>query len=120
MSLTDLAIPQLPSRSLERTLAFYHRLGFEGEIVAPTYAIVERGSLELHFFLHPTLIPAESAFGCYFRVQDVEAIFKAFSAAELPNSGIPRITPLVDQPWGMREFALIDEEGSLIRIGQER
>jgi catechol 2,3-dioxygenase-like lactoylglutathione lyase family enzyme len=120
VSVTDLAIPQLPSRSLERTLAFYRRLGFEGEIVAPTYAIAERGSLELHFFLHPTLIPAESSFGCYLRVQDVAALFEAFSAAGLPDSGIPRITPLVDQPWGMREFALIDEEGSLLRIGQER
>ena len=118
--MTDLAIPQLPSRSLERTLAFYQRLGFEGEIVAPTYAIVSRGSLELHFFLHPTLIPAESSFGCYFRVQDVEAIFEAFSALGLPDSGMPRITPLRDQPWGLREFALIDEEDSLIRIGQKR
>jgi catechol 2,3-dioxygenase-like lactoylglutathione lyase family enzyme len=122
LPMTDLAIPLLPSRSLERTLAFYHRLGFEGEIVSPAndYAILHRGSLEVHFFLHPTLIPTESAFGCYFRVQDAEAIFEAFSAVGLPHTGIPRITPIEDKPWGMREFALLDEDGSLLRIGQER
>ena len=121
MQAVDIAIPQLPSRSLERTLAFYRRLGFEGEIAAPTqdYAIVDRGSLELHFFLHDSLVPEESAFGCYVRVQDVETIFQAFAAVGLPSSGIPRITGLEYRPWGMREFAIIDEDGSLIRIGQE-
>ena len=121
MQAVDIAIPQLPSRSLERTLAFYRRRGFEGEIAAPTqdYAIVDRGSLELHFFLHDSLVPEESAFGCYVRVQDVETIFQAFAAVGLPSSGIPRITGLEYRPWGMREFAIIDEDGSLIRIGQE-
>lgn len=117
----DIAIPQLPSRSMARTLEFYRRLGFEGEIVSPggDYAIVERGALEVHFFLHEALRPQESAFGCYFRVQDVDALYEAFSAAQLPAHGIPRITPVENKPWGMREFAVIDEDGSLIRIGQE-
>ena len=33
--------------------------------------------------------------------------------------GIPRITALEDQPWGMREFALVDPDGNLLRVGQE-
>jgi len=38
MKPTDLAIPILPSRSLPSTLAFYGRLGFEGEILGKGYA----------------------------------------------------------------------------------
>ncbi|EJH4818460.1 GNAT family N-acetyltransferase, partial [Pseudomonas aeruginosa] len=28
-------------------------------------------------------------------------------------------TALEDQPWGMREFALVDPDGNLLRVGQE-
>jgi uncharacterized glyoxalase superfamily protein PhnB len=120
MTTRDIAIPQLPSRSIRKTLAFYERLGFVGQAVpGHAYAIVERGELELHFFLHETLRPENSAFSCYLRVQDVEAIHQAFSAARLPAQGIPRMEPLENKPWGMREFAVIDEDGTLIRVGQE-
>lgn len=26
---------------------------------------------------------------------------------------------LTDKPWGMREFAVVDDDGNLLRIGQE-
>jgi hypothetical protein len=70
MTARDLAIPILPSRSLPGTLAFYARLGFDGSVVGEgdAYAILTRGDLELHFFLHPGLEPAESWAGCYLRV----------------------------------------------------
>jgi catechol 2,3-dioxygenase-like lactoylglutathione lyase family enzyme len=118
MSHADIAIPQLPSRSLEKTCAFYRRLGFDAEIIGADYAILERGPLEVHFFLHRQLEPAASAFGCYLRVGDVAAMFEAFAAAGLPTRGIPRMDRLEDKPWGMKEFAVIDEDGNLLRIGQ--
>lgn len=120
MQTQDMAIPLLPSRSLSRTLAFYQRLGFQGKILGEgdAYAILERGSVELHFFLHDTLIPAESAFGCYIRVLDVEPMHRAMAAAHLPQRGIPRMDALAIKPWGMKEFAVVDEDGSLLRIGQ--
>jgi hypothetical protein len=68
--------------------------------------------------LHKQLLPAESSFGAHFRVNDVNTLFTEFSALTLPSSGIPRMTKLENKPWGMREFAIIDENGSLIRIGQ--
>ena len=121
MPAQDLAIPQLPSRAIDKTIAFYRRFGFDGEVASPNndYAILDRGSVELHFFLHETLIPAESSFSCYIRVGDVEAVYRAFGAAKLPSRGIPRMEPLENKPWGMREFAVVDEDGTLIRIGQE-
>lgn len=116
----DRAIPTLPAISMEDTLAFYRRLGFVCEVASANgdYAIAERGSLEVHFFLHEQLLPAESSFGAYIRVNDVDGLFAEFSALTLPSSGIPRITKLENKPWGMREFAIIDENGSLIRIGE--
>ncbi len=121
MKQTDLAIPILPGRSLPDTLAFYARLGFEGEILGEgdAYAILTRGDLELHFFLHAGLVPAESWAGCYLRVADVDSLHTAFLAAGLPKRGIPRMEAVEDKPWGMREFALVDEDGNLLRVGQE-
>jgi catechol 2,3-dioxygenase-like lactoylglutathione lyase family enzyme len=115
----DMAIPILPSRSLSDTLTFYRRLGFAGEIhTHGDYAILTRETVELHFFTHHDLIPAESSAGCYIRVSDVDSIYRAFASAELPRRGIPRQDALENKPWRMREFAVVDPDGNLIRIGQ--
>ena len=116
----DLAIPILPSRSILDTVAFYTCLGFEGGPHAydSGYAILCRGAVELHFFSHPELNEAESFAGAYLRVQDVEEIYQHCLSARLPEKGIPRMTALEDKPWGLREFALVDIDGSLLRIGQ--
>lgn len=116
----DQTIPLLPSRSIPATLAFYRRLGFEGDAHphSPDYAILSRGTLELHFFTHTALVPQASHAGCYLRMRDVQAIARDVAAAGLPAQGIPRAEPLQDKPWGMREFALVDPDGNLLRIGQ--
>lgn len=116
----DLAIPILPSQSVSDTLTFYQQLGFDGTLCGEgdSYAILTRGTVELHFFTHRELCPAESFAGCYIRVFDVESIYRAFGLANLPSRGIPRIDPLENKPWGMREFAIVDPDGNLIRIGQ--
>lgn len=115
----DIAIPVLPSRSLNDTLTFFQTLGFDGKIHNHgDYAILTRGTAELHFFTDRELRPAESSAGCYIRVSDVESIYQAFSSAKLPSKGIPRQDALEDKPWGMREFAIVDPDGNLIRIGQ--
>jgi catechol 2,3-dioxygenase-like lactoylglutathione lyase family enzyme len=119
MTTQDMSIPVLPSRSLTRTIAFYQRLGFEGELLAAgTYAILTRGALELHFFPHPDLVPAECYAGAYLRVAAVDPLHVALLSAGLPTLGIPRMEPVEDKPWGMREFALIDEDGNLVKFGQ--
>ena len=119
MKQNDIAIPILPSRSLSDTLAFFRRLGFDGEIHGfGDYAILTWGTVELHFFTHRELIPAESSAMCYIRVSDVENIYRTFALAELPRKGIPRMDALEDKPWGMREFAIVDPDGNLLRIGQ--
>jgi catechol 2,3-dioxygenase-like lactoylglutathione lyase family enzyme len=119
MQTHDMAIPTLPSRDVNKTVTFYRRLGFEGGVHSHgDYAILTRGTLELHFFTHSDLVPEESSAGCYLRVLDVDAIYSAFAAAELPRQGIPRMDALQDKPWGLREFAVVDADGNLVRIGQ--
>ncbi len=116
----DLAIPILPSRSIAATLDFYRTLGFVGEAhdADAGYAILRRGTLELHFFQHPTLVPAQSDAGCYLRVRDVHAIHADALRLGLPDVGIPRLDSLSAKPWGLLEFAIIDPDGNLLRIGQ--
>jgi len=116
----DLAIPTLPCRSMSATVEFYKRLGFEGGAheFNSEYAILRRGAVELHFFTHKELVPAESSAGCYIRVLDVESIYRSISSSQLPRTGIPRMDTLEDKPWGLREFSVVDPDGNLLRIGQ--
>jgi catechol 2,3-dioxygenase-like lactoylglutathione lyase family enzyme len=120
MQQSDLAIPILPSRSIAATVAFYRQLGFEGGAheFDSGYAVLRRGDVEIHFFAHKDLVPEESSAGCYIRVKDVDSFFDAFAAISLPKRGIPRMDALEDKPWGLREFAIVDPDGSLLRIGQ--
>jgi hypothetical protein len=119
MRRNDIAIPILPSRSLNDTLAFYRRLGFDCRILCHgDYAILVRETVELHFFTHIELRPAESSAMCYIRVSNAESICRVFASAQLPREGIPRMDGLQDKPWGMREFAIVDPDGNLLRIGQ--
>ncbi|MES2823237.1 MAG: VOC family protein [Pseudomonadota bacterium] len=116
----DLAIPTLPCRAVSATVAFYKRLGFDGGAhdFNSEYAIMRRGTIELHFFAHEELVPSDSSAGCYIRVLDAEEIYNAFSSSQLPRIGIPRMDALEDKPWGHREFAIVDPDGNLLRIGQ--
>ncbi len=116
----DLAIPTLPCRCVSATTEFYRRLGFEGGAheFNREYAIFRRGAIELHFFTHKDLVPAHSSAGCYIRVLDVQSIYEACAANGLPDVGIPRMNRLEDKPWGLREFAVVDPDGNLLRIGQ--
>lgn len=120
MQAYDLAIPTLPCRRVDVTTAFYRKLGFEGGAheFNSEYAILRRGAIELHFFTHKALIPAESAAGCYIRVLDVQRVYQDCAAAALPATGIPRMDRLEHKPWGLREFAIVDPDGNLLRIGQ--
>ena len=80
-------------------------------------AIVTRGELEIHFFPHPDLRPEECYAGCYMRVADVDALHTAFRPVDLPSTGIPRLERVENKPWKMREFALLDEDGNLVKFG---
>ena len=116
------ATPILPARDLEETRAFYERLGFIAAGWWPTefggYAILTRGDLGMHFFSYADLSPFTNYAGCYWRVKDVDGLHAECVDAGVPASGTPRVTSVDEKPWGMREFALVDPNGNLIRVGQ--
>jgi catechol 2,3-dioxygenase-like lactoylglutathione lyase family enzyme len=117
-----IAIPILPARDLVATRAFYERLGFRTTgwwTEFGGYAILARGDLMMHFFAYKDLSPTENYAQCYWRVTDVDALHAECEAAGLPTAGVPRVDAVEDKPWGMREFAIVDLNGNLVRIGQE-
>ena len=118
-----IAIPILPSKDLVETRAFYEALGFRAAGWWPKefggYASLVRGDITMHFFAFDDLSPGENYAQCYWRVKDVDALYTEYESAALPDAGIPRIDSLENRMWGMREFAIVDPNGNLIRIGQE-
>lgn len=116
--------PILPARDLAATRAFYERLGFATAGWWPQafggYAIMVRGAIELHFFAFPDLAPPESYAQCYWRVDDVDALHAEFVRLGLSPAGMPRLAAVADTPWGTREFALVDPNGTLVRVGPIR
>ena len=113
------AIPTLPGRDLDASASFYGRLGFEEVGRWPEYLIVARGDIELHFFACPELDPATTITGCYLRVDDADALHAEFVGTGLrrATTGFPRVHDVVAADYGMREFAVVDPDGNLVRIG---
>ncbi|WP_116134598.1 VOC family protein [Tropicimonas sp. IMCC34043] len=112
--------PILPSRDIDATEAFYARLGFATVFkAADSYLVTKRDAAELHFFLSPGTLPATNDHGAFLRPSDVDAFSAEVAALALPAKGVPRFQPAEDKPWGMRECALIDHDGNLIRAAQE-
>lgn len=112
--------PILPSRDIDAAEAFWTRLGFRTVYKDATrYLILKRAAAELHFWLNPQLVPPRNDAGGYLRPNDINALDAEWSALALPSAGVPRYHEAEDKPWGMRELAVIDPDGNLIRAGQE-
>ncbi len=118
--MTDHATPNLPSRDFDATSQFYTKLGFEEGWRDDGWMIMERGDLTLEFFPHPDLDPSTSWFSCCLRVDDLDGLYAACVAAGLPESmrGHPRLHPPKVEDWGGRVGALIDPDGTLLRLIQ--
>lgn len=112
--------PILPSRDIDAAEAFWNRLGFRTVHKDATgYLILKRDGAELHFWLNPQLVPVRNDAGGYLRPNDIDGLDAEWSALDLPTAGVPRYHRAEDKPWGMRELAVIDPDGNLIRAGQE-
>lgn len=117
--MTDHATPNLPSNDLDRTEAFYRALGFETGFKDDGWMILSRGGVTIEFV--PLKVdPRASIASCCIRVDNLDALYADFSKAGLSEScwATPRLTPPVDEPWGMRMFALVDPDGNLVRCIQ--
>jgi hypothetical protein len=119
---TERAVPILPSANLQATLVFYERLGFENR-GAPLeewdYLIIGRGAIELHFYSLPEVDPLTTNFSCYLFVDDAQALHDEWEqiGVETDVATGSRLVAPMDTDYGMREFALVDPSGNLVRVG---
>lgn len=118
--MTDRITANLPSRDFDATAKFYEALGFAIGYKDVQWMILRRGSLELEFFPYADLDPSQSSFSACVRVEDLDALYTDFLKASLPTSSIPRLTPPHIEPFGLRFFALVDLDGSLLRCIDNR
>ncbi len=118
----DRATPNLPSRDFGATSAFYSRLGFQGGFKDEGWMLLTRGDLTLEFFPHPELSPSESWFSCCLRLDDLAAFYEMCVKAGVAETcwGQPRVQPPKSEESGLIIGALIDPDGSLIRMIQNR
>ena len=83
------------------------------------YLIIGRGSIELQFWDAPDVDPLTTDASCYIRVDDADALHREWKGVGIqsdPATG-SRLMPPVDTDYGIREFALVDQSGNLLRVG---
>lgn len=100
------------------TRDFYvNKLGFTlfGSADHPGYLMLEREGVQLHFFEHRALDPAENYGQVYIRTNAIDNLYQS-----LLSNGAP-IHPngkLENKPWGQREFSVLDPDANLLTFGQ--
>jgi len=116
--MTDHAVPNLPSRDFDRTIAFYGGFEFELAYRDGGWLILRRGELRLEFFLFPELVPEKSSFMCSVRVDDVDDLYRSIRGAGVEESSVgrPRLHPVRLQPWGQRAGFLVDPDGTQLHL----
>jgi uncharacterized protein (DUF952 family) len=106
--------PILPSLDLERTAAWYQRLGFEvGGMYPNEYLIVHRDGFALHFFVQPELTPDNNDHGAYLWCNDAFALHAEWLAAGAEG----RLGAPERADYGLDEGSYIDPDGNLLRFG---
>ncbi len=110
------AVPVLAVDDLDQAIAFYqHRLGFDlvwtwGE--PATVAAVVRDDVEVNL-ARRGVNGSRGASSVYLRLTDVDEFY-----AECERRGASPAGPPEDQPYGMREFSLIDSSGNKLSFGE--
>jgi hypothetical protein len=121
----DKIIPILPCPSIKEQVAFFENLGFSTiEIfTSPTpYAVLQYGTLEIHFYGSKKTEPSENPNMCFFRVENVDRTYEMFitnykeNTGKIPRTGIPRISKPRDLADD-RRFTLTDVGGNTFFIG---
>jgi catechol 2,3-dioxygenase-like lactoylglutathione lyase family enzyme len=114
----DRAVPNLPSRDFDATIAFYSGFGFAEVYRDGGWLILRRGDIELEYFLAPEHDPYASWFMTSVRVGDLDELHAAVRASGVPErtTGIPRLVGVALREWGQRAGYLIDPDGTQLHL----
>ena len=107
--------PKLPMRNKDLTQAYYLQLGFSISADYGDYLIIQKDSIEIHFFSFAELDPLTNYGQVYIRTNDIDQLYQSFQENKVvihPNA------PLAEKPWGQKEFALLDPDHNLLTFGQ--
>jgi catechol 2,3-dioxygenase-like lactoylglutathione lyase family enzyme len=107
--------PVIPVRDLDAALDRYRRLGFAVEAYAggERYGYVRRGGVQMHLTEWAEHDPEHTAAAVYLYVSDADALHAQWKAAGVDG----RLTAPHNTAYGLREFAFVDTEGTLHRVG---
>jgi catechol 2,3-dioxygenase-like lactoylglutathione lyase family enzyme len=134
------AIPRLPAVDLDRSVAFYRRIGFREHSRRPGLAIVVRDTIELHLVQWDT-DPWSLETSTFLRVWDARAFHdevlaghpdivrcnpEAITADEqaavtvqrTATGSRARVHRVREVPWGGYELTLVDPDGNVLHIGE--
>jgi hypothetical protein len=115
--LTDIN-PKLPMRNKLITRDFYlKKLDFLefGSADFEDYLMVQKDSIQIHFFAFKKLDPKQNYGQVYIRTDDIDQLYQSL----LDNKTI--IHPnghLQIKPWGQKEFSVLDPDNNLLTFGQ--
>ena len=79
----------------------------------PAYGYLSWGAAELRLSRFRELDPAATTSACYLYVDDADALHAAWRASDVSG----RLHAAEDTPYGLREFAYVDPDGNLLRVG---
>lgn len=118
--------PVLAAKDVADSVRFFERLGFaptfQDDVVAPRYAAVRRGPVELHLQWGDADQWKQSGDRPVYRilVSDVDALYAEFVATGGVNPEVatgPWAVP-ANTPWGCREFHLRDPGANILQFYQ--
>ena len=115
--LTDIH-PKLPMRDKDVTKDYYiNKLGFSevGSADFEGYLMVEKDSIQIHFFEFKALDPKENYGQVYIRTDDIDGFYQ--SLLETKTSIHPNGN-LEIKSWGQKEFSVLDPDNNLLTFGQ--
>lgn len=110
--------PKLPMRDKAVTKDYYiNKLGFQlfGDNEFDGYLMVFKDNIQLHFFAFKDLDPKENYGQVYIRINEIDELYQTLLNNQIaihPNGH------LETQPWGQREFALLDPDNNLLTFGE--
>ncbi len=117
------AVAILPIQDMNASLAFYEDvLGFERGFVADdlSFATIKHGEAALHLLQtddEASLEASKYHISVYLWVKGVDRLYQSL-ADKLSSLAEGRVRAPFDQPYGMREFHVKDEDGCLLFFGE--
>lgn len=108
--------PIIPVRDLDVALDRYRRLRFDarGYEGPERYGFVDRGSVSMHISEWAEHDPLRTAASVYLYISDADALYAEWAALQDLDG---RLLQPIDTPYGLREFAYVDPDGTVHRVG---